>query len=64
MESNSKSTTFPNGVLKNTPQVQIEEEDDKEDQISANNKRKKIQFQASHTLLIAFFFWILYVNHH
>ena len=62
METNANSTTFPNGGLKNTPQIQIEEEDDKEDKISATNRRKKIQFQASHTILIAFFFWILYVN--
>ena len=63
MENNAKSTEFPSGDLKNTPQIPLEEKDDKEDRISATNKRKKIQFQASHTLLIAFFFWILYVNH-
>lgn len=64
MENSPKFTTFPNGGLKEPPQTQIEGEDDKEDKISATNKRKKIQFQASHTLLIGFFFWILYVNRH
>ncbi|CAF9911580.1 MAG: mannose-ethanolamine phosphotransferase gpi13 [Heterodermia speciosa] len=58
MENNATFTTHPNGGLKNTPRRQTEEEEDKEDRISAINKRKKIQFQASHTLLIAFFFWI------
>ncbi|KAL8796063.1 MAG: hypothetical protein Q9195_001639 [Heterodermia aff. obscurata] len=59
MESNATFTAFPNSGLSNTPQSQVEEEDDKEDRISATNKRKRLRFQASHTLLIGFFVWIL-----
>ena len=30
--------------------------------IQATNRRKEIQFKASHVLLIGFFLWILYVE--
>lgn len=35
---------------------------EEEDKVAAGNKRREIQFKASHALLIAFFSWILYVR--
>jgi hypothetical protein len=35
---------------------------EEEDKVTAGNKRREIQFKASHALLIAFFLWILYVH--
>ena len=33
-----------------------------EERIAVGNKRREIQFKASHALLIIFFSWILYVS--
>ena len=33
-----------------------------DDRIAVGNKRKEIQFKASHALLIIFFSWILYIS--
>jgi len=35
---------------------------EEEDKVAVGNKRREIQFIASHALLIAFFLWILYVH--
>ncbi len=35
---------------------------EEEDKVAAGNKRREIQFKASHALLAAFFLWILYVH--
>jgi len=35
---------------------------EEDDRVAAGNKRREIQFKASHALLIAFFLWILYVH--
>ena len=63
MEDKSIFTPFSNGAPKQGQQSDARDNDEeKESRITATNKRKEIQFKASHTLLIGFFLWILYVE--
>ena len=61
MDANVVEHSVPNGRTKEEHLVE-EQEEEQEDKIAIGNKRREIQFKASHALLIGFFLWILYVS--